>query len=70
MDERWSKEVFEQFEEIGHEATSYVEEKAKAAGMEAESIVLKGNPAEEIVNFAEDQKVDMIVVGSLGKKRN
>ena len=39
-DERWSKEVLEQFEKIGHEATAYVEEKAKAAGMEAESILL------------------------------
>ncbi len=65
-DERLSKKV-EQFEKIGHEATSYVEEKAKAAGMEAESIVLKGNPAEEIVNFAEDPNVYMIIVGSLGK---
>ena len=35
-DERLPKKV-EQFEKIGNEATSYVEEKAKAAGMEAES---------------------------------
>lgn len=65
-DERWSKKV-EQFEEIGHDATTYVEEKAKAAGMEVESVLLNGKPAEEIVNFAEEQNVDMIVVGSLGK---
>ncbi len=65
-DEKWSKKIG-QFEEIGREATSYVEEKAKTAGLEAESIVLKGNPAEEIVDFAEGQDVDMIVVGSLGK---
>jgi nucleotide-binding universal stress UspA family protein len=65
-DEKWSKKI-EQFEEIGHEAASYVEGKAKAAGLEAESILLKGNPAEEILDFAEGQEVDMIVVGSLGK---
>lgn len=65
-DEKWSKKI-EQFEEIGHEAASYVEEKAKAAGLKAESIVLKGNPAKEILDFAERQKVDMIVVGSIGK---
>ena len=64
--DRGSKKV-EQLEEIGHKAVSYVEERAKAAGMETESIVLKGNPAEEIVNFAEEQKVDMVIVGSLGK---
>jgi nucleotide-binding universal stress UspA family protein len=39
---------------------------AKAAGLEAESIVLKGDPAQRIVNFAEEQSVDMIVVGSHG----
>ena len=67
MDEPWTKETYEQFEKIGREATSYVEENAKAAGIEAESILLKGNPAKEILDFAEEQKVDMIVVGSLGK---
>jgi len=67
-DEKWSKKI-EQFEGIGHEAASYIEEKAKAAGLEAESIVLKGNPAEEILNFAEGQDVDMVVIGSLGKSR-
>ncbi|MGB9133178.1 MAG: universal stress protein [Methanosarcina sp.] len=69
MNEIWSKEGYEQFEKMGREATAYVEEKAKAAGLEAESILLNGNPAEEIVNFAEEQKVDMIIVGSLGKGR-
>jgi nucleotide-binding universal stress UspA family protein len=65
-DEKRSKKIA-QYEEVGHEATSYVEEKAKAAGLEAESILLKGNPAEEILDFAEGQDVDIIVVGSLGK---
>lgn len=66
IDERRSKKI-QQLEEIGHKAVSYVEGKAKTAGMEVESIVLKGNPAEEIVDFAEEQRVDMIVAGSLGK---
>ena len=51
---------------MGNEITSNVEKTAKAAGLEAESIVLKGDPAERIVNFAEEQGVDMIVVGSHG----
>jgi nucleotide-binding universal stress UspA family protein len=29
--------------------------------------VLKGNPAEKILTFAEDNNLDMIIVGSLGK---
>ena len=67
MDETWTKEAYKKFEKIGLGATSYVEENAKAAGLKAEYILLKGNPAEKIVDFAEEQEVDMVVVGSLGK---
>jgi len=67
LDQVWSKEVYEQVEKTGHEITAGVEKTAKAAGLEAESIILKGDPAEKIVNFAEEQNVDMIIVGSLGK---
>jgi len=66
LDQVWSKEVYEQIEKMGHEITADVEKTAKAAGLEAESIVLKGDPAEKIVNFAEERNVDMIVVGSHG----
>jgi nucleotide-binding universal stress UspA family protein len=67
MEEAWAEEAYKQFKKIGREAVSYVEEKAKDAGVKVESAVLEGNPAEKIVDFAEEQKVDMIVVGSLGK---
>ena len=42
-------------------------EKAKFAGLEAESVILKGNPAEKILDFADEHDIDLIVVGSLGK---
>jgi len=67
LDQIWSKDVLDEFEKAGHEATSYVEKIAKAAGVEVESRVLKGHPAEKIVSFAEDNNIDMIIVGSLGK---
>ena len=67
LDQIWSKEVLEEVEKAGYEATSYVEKIAKAAGMEIESRVLKGDPAEKIVSFAEDNNIDMIIIGSLGK---
>jgi|SRR5665647_926261 len=67
MDESRTKDTCEEFEKKGHDATSYVEKKAKAAGLEAESIVLKGNPAVKILDFANEHEIDMIVVGSLGK---
>ena len=66
LDQLWPKDIYEQFEKIGHEITADVEETTKAAGLEAESIVLKGDPAERILNFAEEQNVDLIVVGAHG----
>ena len=69
LDKIWSDEVLAEHEREGREATSYVENIGKAAGVEVESRVLKGHPAEKIINFAEDNNLDMIIVGSLGKGR-
>jgi nucleotide-binding universal stress UspA family protein len=67
IDEAWATEQCVECEKTGHRATSSVEEKAKFAGLEAESIILKGDPADRILDFADEHNVDMIVVGSLGK---
>ncbi|MDW5551335.1 universal stress protein [Methanosarcina sp.] len=67
LDQIWSDKVLEEFEKEGREATSYIEKIGEAAGVEVESRVLKGHPAEKIVTFAEDNNIDMIIMGSLGK---
>jgi nucleotide-binding universal stress UspA family protein len=67
MDESWTIEKCEECENTSHRATASVEEKAKFAGLEAESVILKGDPAEKILDFADERGVDMIVAGSLGK---
>ena len=69
LDKIWSDEVLAEHEREGKEATSYVERIGKAAGAEVESKVLKGHPVEKIISFAEDNDIDMIIVGSLGKGR-
>lgn len=35
---------------------------------EVEQVVLKGTPYEEIIRFAEDKKIDLIVLGTHGRK--
>lgn len=67
LDKIWSNEILDEFERVGHEATSYVERIGKSVGVEVESRVLRGHPAEKIINFAEDNNIDMIIIGSLGK---
>lgn len=40
---------------------------AKELGITAEGVILEGNPAEEIINYANEVKACMIVVGTRGK---
>jgi nucleotide-binding universal stress UspA family protein len=67
LDESWSIEQCVECEKTGNRATSSVVEKAKFAGLEAESVILKGSPAEKILDFADEHDIDLIVVGSIGK---
>ena len=45
------------------------EEKIEASGIKVERICVNGDPADEILNVAENMKVDMIVMGSRGLGR-
>ncbi len=67
IDEAWTTEECVACEKTGHKATSSVEEKAKFAGLEVESTILKGDPADRILDFVDEHNMNMIVVGSLGK---
>ncbi len=50
----------------GDDATKYIEDLAKKDGMKTERWIVEGNPAEEILKLAEEQSVDLIVMGTLG----
>jgi nucleotide-binding universal stress UspA family protein len=50
----------------GKKATAYVENAGRAANVEVESVILEGNPAEEIIDFAEKNDIDLIVMGTHG----
>lgn len=39
----------------------------KEKGIDAQTVILEGSPADAIVDYARDNKVDMVVVGSTGK---
>lgn len=61
--------MYTRFRELGEEAVSYMEKAAKDTGLQVESVLLEGHPAEEIVNFAEKNGMDLIIIGSLGKSK-
>jgi len=49
------------------EATSEVKDEGEKLGVEVECVVREGKPAKEIVKFAEENGIDLIVMGTLGK---
>jgi nucleotide-binding universal stress UspA family protein len=63
----WKKQMKEHLMTQGREATGYVEKAGKIVNVSVEPVILEGNPADEIVNFAEKNDIDLIVIGTLGR---
>ncbi|MCL2032669.1 MAG: universal stress protein [Methanomassiliicoccaceae archaeon] len=59
--------VYDALEKEGTLATSYVTEKANAAGVEVEEKLVEGVPSKVILQEAETGEYDIIVMGSLGR---
>ena len=51
----------------GSEAVAQIEEMGKEIGVTVSSFLLQGHPAQEILDFAEQNDIDMIVMGTQGK---
>ena len=66
MDAGWEM-MYELLETEGKDASNQVVELGEAQGLEIESAVLEGHPSNEIIEFAEGNDIDMIVIGTLGK---
>jgi len=51
----------------GKEAASYVEKLASEAGVEFEKTIMEGNPGEKIIEYAKNNCMSIIVMGSVGR---
>ena len=51
----------------GSEAVAEIEEMGKEADVPINAVLLQAHPAQEILNFAEKNDIDMIVMGTQGK---
>ena len=61
------EQLREDYREYGEEVTAQVCEIAGEAGIDCTTAIRTGSPAEEIVSYAEEEKLDAIVVGSAYK---
>ncbi len=51
----------------GETAIEYIEGLAKREGLDIVKGIVKGHPADEILKLAEEQSIDLIVMGTLGR---
>ena len=57
-------EMRERYREYGEEVTNEVREMAESKGLDCVTALRSGSPGEEIVDYAKDEDVDAIVLGS------
>lgn len=62
----WVKAAKDMMKEDGEEATGYVEKQVKNENLDVESVILEGDPGEEIIKFADKNDTDLIVMGTRG----
>lgn len=62
----WTEAFEEYLDYKGEIATDYVQNLGKEAGIKVEPVHLKGSPAEQILEYAENNNIDLIVMGTQG----
>jgi len=66
IDAGWEA-MYETLRTEGENAISKVKEHGEVSGVEVREVLLEGHPSNEIIDFAENNNADLIVVGTLGK---
>ncbi|WP_435066148.1 universal stress protein [Halobaculum sp. EA56] len=60
-------DLLDALEEKGHETTEAVVEQAKGRGIETKTAVRRGNPHDDILTYANNHDIDVIVMGTHGR---
>jgi nucleotide-binding universal stress UspA family protein len=66
MDAGWEM-MYELLEKEARESTDSVGKMAETEGIDFETVILEGHPSHEIIEFAENNNMDLIIMGTLGK---
>ncbi|AKB11882.1 MAG: universal stress protein [Methanosarcina thermophila] len=63
----WEASLREFLESEAKKAVNFVVDAGRAAGIEVEPLILEGHPADKILEFSEQESMDLIVMGTLGR---
>jgi nucleotide-binding universal stress UspA family protein len=66
MNPYWES-IYEALKNQGHQAVNYVKDLGEMKGINVESVLLEGNPSDELIRYAEEEKMDIVIMGTLGK---
>lgn len=67
MDAGWEM-MYELLQKEANDITASVGDIAQKEGIPFEAVILEGHPGTEIVDFADKQDMDLIIMGTLGKR--
>ena len=51
----------------GQQAVDYIKCLVEAKGINVKSVLLEGNPSDELIRYADEEKMDIVIMGTLGK---
>ena len=60
-------DLLDTLEERGHEATGVIVEQARERDIETTAAVRRGNPHDDILTYADEHDIDVIVMGTHGR---
>ncbi|MEK3920887.1 universal stress protein [Paenibacillus sp. FSL K6-2393] len=64
--ENFLEDILNEMEKESLEQLHQAKSKLKSAGINAETVHLKGDPAHELLNYAKDTEQQLIIIGSRG----
>lgn len=67
LDEEEFRGTLDRLQEAGENAVEAVVDSATAEGVTARSAVLEGRPTTKLLEYVEDQRIDLIVMASQGR---
>jgi nucleotide-binding universal stress UspA family protein len=66
VDFDWER-MHEALKKEGWKAVNYVNGIGESEKVNVETILLEGHPADELIRYAEEEKMDIIVMGTIGR---
>ena len=66
MNTYWES-IREAFKTQGQQAVNYIKDLGEMKGIKVEPVLLEGNPSAELIRYAEEEKMDIVIMGTLGK---